>query len=435
MSRKALAAAVSLLAFLSAPALAADRGQEGSWTVAPIDLPSGGAKFCSMKNSFAGGHTLVFARSTAGADSLAVDFGAKSLQAGHPYDVTLAAGSASRDISAIAATQKVLLVNLSGDTEFLDAVAGADSLKLAALNAGYSYDLSGSGDALQALQECVEALGGGKRPAPHVAAAAKKAAAKPQPKIEPVTVALAPVSPSAPAAPDPELARLRAENAALRAKAESARNAAEEAQQNKEESASALAVENAKLQKALSIAKEDIARKEAAARAARAEEAKPAPAPEAKTAAVPEAAKAPRSVESILAAAFIVPPGAKPSPAKDGVAYNWQTGGLFASAETTKTQGRSFGGLVADYFARMARLCKGDFAHTAGVPQEAGGLTVEKAEMACIDDTSNPAAALLFVGDGQRFAVVTREGSKELMETALVARDAAADTVIDRATN
>jgi hypothetical protein len=104
---------------------------------------------------------------------------------------------------------------------------------------------------------------------------------------------------------------------------------------------------------------------------------------------------------------------------------HWQEDGIFGQSEETRMPaGKSFDAMVSDYFARMSRRCDGDFANALGDVRSAGGVTLQPAEMACVDDKDNAAAALLFVGKGRTFIAITQEGTQEQMETALAKRDA-----------
>lgn len=363
---------VFTLAFLGSvacPALAeAPSSQSEVWVVGPIRADHAGApQFCSMKKTFPAGQAVVFARDVGGSDSIAFDFGTKTMEAGHSYPITLSAGAVTRTVSAIAATQRVLLVNLGEDVAFYENLEVASPLSLTLMSKAYPYDMAGAGDALPTLRECAQALVPSKKDTP--VAKAVKRTVKTTARDD-----------------DAVLAKLKAENAALQQSLDSAKREVE-------------------LQKdAARIVQEKLASRRA------------------------------RSVDEIIADAGVIPTHASQAPVAGGVAYVWQADRLFASAEKMPVaQGRNFGGMVADYIARMAARCAGDFAHTAALPQATGSLTFEEVEMACIDGKNDAAAALLFVSDGKRFIALSQEGSQQQMEGALAIRDAHATAITARA--
>lgn len=105
-------------------------------------------------------------------------------------------------------------------------------------------------------------------------------------------------------------------------------------------------------------------------------------------------------------------------------AIRWEEKGLYGQTEERKIpKGKSFDGMVSDYFARMARLCKGDFAERTDPVEKRGPRTLQTAEMACIDDGENPAAAILFVAKGRTFLAITQEGTADQLGQAIARRD------------
>jgi len=398
--------ALALLGLMVHPAFGADvSAQAGAWVVGPIAAESGPSNFCSMKNSFKNGHLLVIARDTGGGDSIAVDFGRKTIEAGHQYPLTLAAGKTAREVTGVGATPRVMLINMAGDSEFSDALAAADALHLKALNKDYAYSMAGASDALPALQECVDAL------ASHIKTPALASHKKPQSR--PAAVAKTAAKP--PVVAQASKKETHADDAELKVRAEAeARLAAENRK---------LAAENEKLKQTLAAAQDKVDREKDLKQQALASL-------QQENARLQQKLAAPPKPDGILAAARLVPPSAQASRANGEVNYRWQDNDLFVSAEEVKAA--SFDRGVSAYFDRMAGRCKGDFAHVADKLQAARGLTIQKAEMACIDDKDDAAASLLFVGGKGSFAVIAREGTKDQMEAAIAARNASAEAVLER---
>ncbi|MDD9900555.1 MAG: hypothetical protein OXT65_06215 [Alphaproteobacteria bacterium] len=105
----------------------------------------------------------------------------------------------------------------------------------------------------------------------------------------------------------------------------------------------------------------------------------------------------------------------------------WENNGVFGQAEAMpRPVGASFPAMVQDYFTAMQARCPGDFAHTQSGTQfvASAGLTMQKAEMACIDGRNDATAALIFMADDAVFSVVTHEGAIAMARTVLASRDA-----------
>jgi hypothetical protein len=463
--------------------------QAGSWIVAPIS----GGQFCSMKNVWQDGRRLVFARDAQGGNSVAVDFGAKILQAGHQYPVTLDLPPLlTRDMTAVAATEQILLVGMGKDADFYGALGRASALYLTALNKEYGFDLAGSTDALRELGGCASGLAG----------APKSVEAEPRPAApKPVRAAAKKPVPEKPeikenredAAALAQAAALRVENERLRKDLSEARRVADRAKdaaaetsrlkaaldvaQGAQKENEALDAENDRLREELSSAKQ-----EAAARRGLGDQVKSAQAENArlKTAlaatataqkqstalqdenerlnaalakaqqdlvssadAVTVAPATPLSVAAepdriikILGNSGVVPKGGLVTHDAGGIkTFKWQSGGILGSAEEARLgAGDNFSGRVNAWLDRMASRCKDDFARAMGKVESFGRMTVQKAEVACIADGGQGAgAAVLFVGDGATFSAIMHEAASDTMETALAKRNAVALAVVDQA--
>lgn len=213
--RPSLLTVLAVVALASLPVRAAGMdAQTGPWVIGPIGAAApDGKKFCSMKNGFANGHTLVFAREAGGANSVAVDFGEETLRAGKQYRVTLDLPPVlTREMTAVAATRQVLLVSMGRDEAFYDALARMKALYLTAQGHDHAYSLAGTGEALRELKECARALGEGRSYA--------QAASMPAVPVPAVMPAPLPAPAEEGEGVNEELRRLRAENKILRRQSE-----------------------------------------------------------------------------------------------------------------------------------------------------------------------------------------------------------------------
>lgn len=111
------------------------------------------------------------------------------------------------------------------------------------------------------------------------------------------------------------------------------------------------------------------------------------------------------------------------------VTFSWETDALFGGASQIAWQkGRDFNEIVESYIATIGRQCLGRFSYNMGKPRRGDdGIVTVGADAVCIDDDQNPAAALLFYGSEERgfFTVISHEGTRQQINTALAKRDAA----------
>jgi hypothetical protein len=153
------AAALCLAAFLPATQAFSANLPKSDWTVGPINAASSsGVGFCSMKADFASGQGLVFARDAEGSNSLAVDFRRKLMETGGQYTVTLAVGALRREMSAIAATPSVLIIQMGLDHGFYTALQKKNTLQLDVSGSRLSFVLTGASEAFVSLNACAQAV-------------------------------------------------------------------------------------------------------------------------------------------------------------------------------------------------------------------------------------------------------------------------------------
>ncbi len=149
----------------------------GEWAVGPIGIKSSnGLTYCSMKTSYASGHSLVIASDSKGAHSIAIDFGKKTISAGAQYYVTYQVGPVSRMMLAIAATNEVLIAQMGVDEDFFDMMRKKDTMEAEFNGDILRFSLKGAGAALASLDACVAASAEGKAFAPQKLATPEDAA-------------------------------------------------------------------------------------------------------------------------------------------------------------------------------------------------------------------------------------------------------------------
>lgn len=480
MQKRFLGLCIAAAIAASSAAQAAVATPAGSWAVGPISARTqDGRALCSMKNSYSNGVTLVFARDTMGSNSLAIEFADAKLESGRQYLLKLSIDHVERAATALAAGTNVLVTQMGADDVFFDMLARKSALHASFEGGSYAFGLKGTSKALLALDNCASILGGGK---PRTARAALPPVfADLSEGFDAPIVGSSYATASAPVikvtrprteerlerSPDLEVESLRAENKALELenRAVLARLEAAELARRAVENKSETAVEQTRreLEESLAHLKRVVAENEAlqqelaAARARgqelsslqarlrdtetriasaerdkqearraleeaqkRAQQAMQAQAQRA-AALAPAAGGNSRGVKDILARASVANGGAVIRTA--GEAYNWETNGLYGSAEEYPwTQGQDFRQTAESYIASSATRCAGDFAYSLGQPARAGGIETIEAEIACVDGKNDAAAAVLFVADADRLVVITHEGATAQMETALASR-------------
>lgn len=108
----------------------------------------------------------------------------------------------------------------------------------------------------------------------------------------------------------------------------------------------------------------------------------------------------------------------------DFVAYSWDTGALFGSAEQQPmgSQGR-FDDLAQAYLDKTKSRCQGDFAAVPALAKQAGTLRVSAYEIACINGQDGASASVVFYDDGGLFTTIAHESGLDGMNAAMDARD------------
>jgi len=134
------------------------------WTVGRISAKSeGGISYCSMKNSYQNGQMLVFARDGSGANSIGLDFRKDSLEVGRQYGVTIRAGAVTRNVTALAATRQVMIMQMGVDKAFYSALGRKKSLFFSVERNRHIFSLDASANALKVLDDCTDGLQSGSK--------------------------------------------------------------------------------------------------------------------------------------------------------------------------------------------------------------------------------------------------------------------------------
>ncbi|MBL8711471.1 MAG: hypothetical protein JNM12_01120 [Alphaproteobacteria bacterium] len=395
-----------LVAALSA---AADSLPKQDWEVGPINAASAnGLKFCSMKNVFEGGHMLVVARDAEGANSLAISFPQKLLQSGGQYTVDLSADNVKRKMIALAGTPQVMLIQMGLDREFYSGLQKKSSLGVSFASQKLSFSLSGTQDALNALTKCASDISVGREFKP-VTVAVKTPLDAGEPVIPPDAMPGKNIGvEAAETTLKDEIERLRLENRKLLA--ENHQNAQQVVQADID-----LQAEREKQQRL--AAEQGMAAARAAVHVTFPDEAKP---DVEDTPVAPKIVAAPDTFLSDIMTRSQLPA------TKRGNTYSWTAKDLFGAAEQRAIPaGGTLQDAVSAYVEQAKARCKGDFAHNESEPVKnvRGAETVE-GEFACIDGENDAAAALLFVAQQGKVAIIAHEGSTDQMEDALSDRAA-----------
>lgn len=391
------------------------------WEIGPINaVSSSGVGFCSMKNFYQDGHGLVVARDAEGSNSLAISFDKKILQAGGQYTVSVRADDVQRQMTGLAGTPQVLILQLGMDREFYLALQKKNSLEITLHNgAELHFGLDSTGDALEALTLCATTIAAGKTFAP-VSVAIKTPLQAGTPVLAPEPAFVTPDlgRQAAEETLRNEVERLTLENQKLMAENQAAAEKMQSAAKPDAMDGEALASEQLSLQArvdALRLAGAKAAikfhkPKPAAVEAVEEEALEPVPVPKI-------TAKPDTFLQDILKKSNIA---AK----RDGNSFLWTTKELFGAAEMHVIPEKgSLTDVVRNYVEQARSRCAGDFAHNeSSIARNVNGIETIEGEFACIDGENDAAAALLFVSNKDKVAIIAHEGTTGQMEDALSIR-------------
>ncbi len=417
------------------------------WSVGPISVKSAnGASYCSMKNAYQSGQTLVFARDNQGSNSIALDFHKDLFGVGQQYDVKARVGTVSRSISALAASKQVLVMQLGVDTLFFNAVKRKHNIVFTVISNKYGFDLDVSvADALGALGKCTDSFQGGavfteaRFPLGKVT---DVAALQQSAEEEDVS------SDQSDEAPAPK--KHRSHKIAKAKKSDEMEQQVQTLQnQNRD-----LTLQNEKIQRQLAGQNEpgpapvqsqgsserDEMKAEIASEilqlrshpkqqtAVPAVQQNASAAPATPTSIVPVSIRQPvenTDLKKLLEASHVVS-GQQLKTADNSSILRWTSSDdLYGSAQSvTMAPGKNLTDVANGYLQKAASLCKGAFAKKMGTLKKAGKTDVLEAEITCIDGQNDAAAAVLFVAGQGNFSVITQEGTADQLTTAMSNRDA-----------
>jgi hypothetical protein len=447
-----LALASIMVVAASFPASAED-ARPGDWTIGPIHMKSSnGAAYCSMKNTYENGHTLVFARDAAGHNSIAVDAGKDAFRPGAQVFLTLNVGPIRRMATAVAATREVVIAQMGKDEDFYDMLRRKNALQIDLPGKPEVFSLKGTAQALDQLDNCTQQLGGdGAFPtvtvpgSAHVSYDARPFADFAAPSDLPDI----PVDDEVMA--DAGLDRYLAKDADTAADVPVHDEEAAERNDQLEKRARALEIENDRLKRML-LSKQDVpldviekTAKSVAVEDKTGQEQEGAlkvtttytqgPAPMTDLArrynglpqpavAVPRVDGKSSLYDRVLWAAGAAS-GKERTDAVSGMkSYLWQSGSVFAKAEERPAQtGVSVQDIAGIYVNEARSRCKNDFAYKLGTPTKQQGVDILSGEIACLGGNESSLAVIAVLARGAESALVAYEGGAEQSANVLSQRD------------
>ncbi len=115
-----------------------------------------------------------------------------------------------------------------------------------------------------------------------------------------------------------------------------------------------------------------------------------------------------------------------------GVAYGWESAGVFGSAEQEIMDGPGqFEEKARRYISKTEARCQGDFASVPVMTERTGDIQVSSYEIACVSGQGGAAASLVFYSDGQTFTAIAHESDMAMMDIAMDIRDRLARSLLD----
>lgn len=105
-------------------------------------------------------------------------------------------------------------------------------------------------------------------------------------------------------------------------------------------------------------------------------------------------------------------------------AFSWHTGRFYGGAEFgAKPRDVAFSSLVTAYLDATGQRCEGDFASHLERLETRDTGSIATAELVCVGQGADSAAAVVFYEDSRTFAVISHEGSSEELTQAISIRD------------
>ncbi|GJL85783.1 MAG: hypothetical protein DHS20C02_15580 [Micavibrio sp.] len=161
-----------------------------AWKVfpSPVAQISNSGNNCTVSNVFNNGFHMELTGTTAGIETLSVNFIQPAFDEGQTYDVSLSVpGSIKREIPGQAPRSELLVVNMQGQQDLYNALRSASVLDLSLMDNVFRFYMTGFADSMKRFDKCTGA--GGTTTIPE--AAPIKEAAADMPVAEPIKKAAA----------------------------------------------------------------------------------------------------------------------------------------------------------------------------------------------------------------------------------------------------
>ena len=117
----------------------------------------------------------------------------------------------------------------------------------------------------------------------------------------------------------------------------------------------------------------------------------------------------------------------------DFAAFQWDTGFVYGSGEQTRlVNGKAFSDAVHHYIKRTQDRCSGSFDKTLESVTASNTITVQSADIACVDKSANGhAASILFFSHQGMFYAMAHEADMNSFKIAMDMRDRLAESITD----
>lgn len=398
------------------------------WSIGPITAKAdNGQSFCSMRGLYPEGQTLILARDSQSANSIAVDFHKDMLDVGRQYRVVIRSGSLKRPVTGLAATRQILIMQTGMDVNLYSTLWNTHKVSFEFQKMQYNFNLDASApDALRALGQCSDSFHNGTTfTETTVAQGQTKEAALPEVKEEAAT----PSAKTAPATAAADDSDNDTDTAAPAPQKKSSRrkgaksSSTSPAQYGSDPALMAevarLKSENHQLRSQIEV-RNDVREEIASTRSPVA----PVSRTYAPAGTVVSVTTDTSDVKSLLIAAGVASSGDIQTNANRS-ALSWSSHNLYGSAQITpQPAGKSLTQFAVEHVRRLGALCKGQFAQKVDSLKKAGSADIVEADISCIDGQNDAAAAVLFMARKGKLSIITQEGTPDQLNITMANRDA-----------
>jgi len=119
----------------------------------------------------------------------------------------------------------------------------------------------------------------------------------------------------------------------------------------------------------------------------------------------------------------------------NAVAFSWDTGTLYGSAEQQPMGNiAKFDELAGQYLEKTRSRCQGEFAAVPTADKQEGSIRVSAYEIACIAGSEGASASIVFYSDNGKFTAIAHETGLDGMDEAMDVRDRLIDTLMSTKT-